>query len=179
MSPSTTTAAMAAKTCPACQGRGVIANPMQRGMQVCPLCGGSGVKQAQPFRVPFWYVLPNAVLTANQAGLTITQSIDQDADFEWIWIMANSTGTWSVTLTDPSTGRQLSSAAVNGENFAGTAQLPAVLVEPYIWARSTVMKAVFNDRSGGGNTVQLVLGGYKLYPQDAPMQGSSGAIVQA
>ena len=165
--------------CPACQGRGVLANPSARQMQVCPLCGGTGQKQQQPFMVPYWYVLPNAVLTALQTGINVTQTTDQDADFEWIWIMANSTGIYSVQLTDPSTGRQLSNAPVNGENFAGTAQLPFPLVEPYVWARATVIKATFNDRSNAGNTVQIVLGGYKLYPRTAPQQGSSGQIVSA
>lgn len=164
--------------CPACNGRGVLNNGRGQA-QVCPLCNGDGVKQLAPFRVPFDYVLPNAVLTANQVGVVVTQVVDQDADFEWIWIASSQTGIYSVTLRDPSTGRDMSTAPVNGENYSGTAQLPFPLVEPYVWARTSVIKATFNDRSGAGNTVQLVLRGYKLYPRNAPMQGSQGAIVQA
>jgi hypothetical protein len=167
------------QTCQACRGQGVLNNPGQRTMQVCPVCGGDGVKQQSPFRVPFWYVLPNAVLTGNQSGLVVTQTIDQDADFEWIWIISSQTGTWSVTIRDPSTGRDMSNNPINSENFAGTAQLPFPLIEPYVWARATSIKATFNDRSGNSNTVQLVLGGYKLYPRQAPMQGSQGAIIAA
>ena len=147
--------------------------------QVCPMCGGTGVQESQPIRVPFDFVLPNAVLTGSQAGLAVTQQFDQDADFEAIFIEASSTGLFSVQIFDSSTGRPLSTIAVNGENFAGTAQLPRVYVEPYVWARSSTFRAVFNDRSGAGNTVQLVLSGYKLYPRSNPAQGSQGAILQA
>src|SRR5690242_4494860 len=131
----TTTATL----CPSCRGAGVVAT--QRGTkQLCPNCGGSGTKEAPVIRVPYDLVLPNAVLTANQQGILVNQQVDQDADFEWIWTVSSQTGLYSVTLVDPSTGRNLSTAPVNGENFAGTAQLPFPLVEPYIWARSSVVK---------------------------------------
>lgn len=165
--------------CPSCRGRGVL--PTRSGNQVCPNCKGTGVIEQQPIRVPFDLVLPNAVLTALQQGVPQQQQVDQDADFEWVFTVANSTGLFSVQLTDPSTGRTLNSAntPVNGENFAGTAQNPFPLVEPYVWPRSGVVKALFNDRSNAGNTIQLVLRGYKLYPRNNPAQGSQGALVQA
>ncbi len=166
-------------TCPSCKGKGVLPAPQRNQNQVCPNCNGTGAIQLPPIRVPFDLVLPNAVLTALQAGVISNQQIDQDSDFEWVWTVANSTGTFSVLLTDTSTGRLLSNANVNGENFAGTAQLPFPLVEPYIWARSSLVKASFTDRSNAGNTVQLVLRGYKLFPRNNPMQGSQGAIVTA
>jgi hypothetical protein len=164
--------------CPSCKGKGVLPNG-RGGYQPCPNCGGNGYIQLQPIRVPYDLVLPNAVLAANQQGLSVSQQVDQDADFEWVFTVANSTGLYSVAILDPSTGRQLSTSAVNGENFAGSAQLPFPLVEPYVWARSSVVRATLNDRSGGGNTVQLVLRGYKLYPRNNPAQGSQGAIVTA
>jgi len=135
--------------------------------------------QQQPIRVPYDLVFPNAVLLANQAGVVITQQVDQEADLEVIFIEANSTGLFSFTISDVSTGRPLSNAAVNGENGTGTGQLPRVYVEPYVWARSSTIKITVNDRSGGGNTVQFVFTGYKLFPRGNPAQGSQGAIVQA
>lgn len=164
--------------CPTCKGKGAMPNG-RGGNLLCPNCGGVGYIMQQPIRVPYDLVLPNAVLTALQAGVPVTQQIDQDSDFEWVFTVANSTGLYSISLLDPSTGRQLSTSNVNGENFAGTAQLPFPLVEPYVWARSSIVKALFNDRSNSGNTVQLVLRGYKLYPRNNPAQGSQGAIVQA
>ena len=136
------------------------------------------MKAPPVLRVPFDYAFPNAVLTANQVGLQDPLVFDFDADFEHIWTVANSTGLFSVLITDRSANRQLSNAPINGENFAGTAALPFPLVEPYIWARSAAVLATFNDRSGAGNTVQLVFRGYKLFSAAAPQQGSQGAIVQ-
>lgn len=162
--------------CPSCRGMGVLNNA--RGQtQICPNCGGSGTKAPAVIRVPFDYAFPNAVLTALQLGLISVLQFDFDADFEHIWTVASATGLFSVTVTDNSTNRQLMNAAINGENYAGTAALPWPLVEPYVWARSTTAQASFNDRSGGGNTIQLVYRGYKLYPANAPQQGSSGTIV--
>jgi len=167
--------------CPSCTpgGRpGVIMNAKGQA-QVCPNCGGTGQKPPAVLRVPFDYAFPSAVLTANQQGLQDPMTFDFDADFEHVWTVANSTGLFSVQLTDRTANRQLSNAAINGENYAGTAQVPFPLVEPYVWARSTTALAVFNDRSGSGNTVQLVFRGFKLYPANAPMQGSQGVIVPA
>lgn len=162
-------------TCPSCSGRGVL--PMRNGQnQVCPNCGGTGQKQ-QALRVPFDYVFNTASLTADQQGLPVPLVFDYDADFEHIWTVANSTGLYSVQLTDRSTNRVLSNNPVNGENFAGTAALPWPLVEPYVWARASTAVASFSDRSGASNAVQLVFRGFKLFPASAPQQGSAGTIV--
>ncbi|MGH9580403.1 MAG: hypothetical protein ACRD2R_05370 [Terriglobales bacterium] len=146
--------------------------------QACPLCNGNGVKQQQVLRVPFWYVFANVVLAALGATPGILQT-DQDADFEWIWVMTSQTGLFNVVPVDTATGRRLSNNPINGENWSGTAQLPFPLVEPYLLARSSSLQLNFVDRSGAPNTIQAVLGGYKLFPVAAPMQGSQGAIVQA
>jgi|SRR5947209_5689643 len=177
MSSSSSALAAAGTTCRPCQGTGILGSPPRA--QACPKCNGTGANQMQPIRVPFDLVLPNAVLTALQAGVVAQQQIDQDADFEWIETVSTQTGIYSVQLKDPSTGRFLSNANVNSLNFAGTAQLPHVLIEPYIWPRSSIVLALFTDLSNAGNTVQLVLRGYKLYPRNNPAQGSQGAILQA
>src|SRR5258708_10227769 len=173
----TQNAPQGARVCPTCHGAAAIGKPPNA--QVCPTCGGQGTVQLEPIRVPFDLVFPNGVLTALQAGLVISQQLDQDADLEVIDYIANSTGIFSFQILDPSTGRVLSNAAVNGENGTGTAQLPRRLIEPYVWARSSTAKITLNDRSAGGNTVQIVFSGYKLYPRSNPAQGSQGAIVQA
>lgn len=135
-----------------------------------------------PLRIPFDYVI-NAVVPANagQAGgpaaVAVTLQIQQDADFEWIFTVGTSTSpAGDVAVQDGATGRNLTSAPVNYANFFGTAQLPFPLVEPYIIARSTSVNFNFRDASGAQNTVQLVLRGYKLFPQSNPSQGSAGLI---
>lgn len=164
------------KLCRQCGGAGRTATPNGRQWQQCQACGGSGQNQ-QVFRVPFDYVWPSMVLTALQANLPFTLQIDQDSDFEWIWTVGDRTGAYKIQLRDGSTGRTLSNTQVNDDNFAGTAQLPFPLVEPYLIARSTSMQATVTDLSNAGNTIQLVFRGYKLFPVAAPQQGSSGMIV--
>ena len=113
--------------------------------------------------LPFWYPIAPPALTALQLGVAASVTIDNDADFEWRWIIANSTGTYSVTLTDRFTSRPLMSAAINSANIAGTAQLPFILPKPYLLRRTSTVAAVFNDLSGGGaNVIQFCLVGYKL-----------------
>lgn len=112
--------------------------------------------------LPFWYPLAPAQLVASQQGVVATVTIDNDADFEWRWIVANATGLFSVSLLDKFTSRPLMSAPVNGENIAGTAQLPFILPKPYLLRRTSTMQGTFNDRSGAPNTIQFVLVGYKL-----------------
>ncbi len=154
------------QACPSCRGLGVLRNSMGRN-EVCPNCGGSGAKEPPVVRVPFDYAFAPAVLAASQQGLQNALQLDSEADFEHLWTVASSTGLYSVQITDRSMGRVLSNAAINGENFAGTAQLPFPFVEPYRWTKSGTILATFNDRSGAGNTVQLVFRGYKLFPAAA------------
>lgn len=131
------------------------------------------IQQAMPSRaaraaivlgqdLPFWYPI-NAVLTANQTGIRSVIQIDNDAEFEWRSLIASSTGTFSVTLTDNYKKRPLMPTPVNGENLAGTAQQPGFLPVPRRLARTSIIQAEFNDRSGAGNTIQLCLQGYKKF----------------
>ena len=172
-------------TCPTCGGRRVIQNPQKNLWQACPTCGGQGTTQ-NVIRVP-WALLFNISLTSGQQNVPVIAQQDTDADFEWMYTVASSilangsAGLFSAQPQDQATGRLLSQAPINGENYTGTAQLPAVLPEPYIISRGSAFKMVFNERSVAGvnNVVQLVLHGYKLFPASAPMQGSAGAIAPA
>lgn len=112
--------------------------------------------------LPFWYPLNPPTLTASQQGVSATVVIDNDADFEWRWIIASSTGLFSVTLTDRYTSRPLMPSAINGENICGTAQLPFILPKPWVLRRTSSINGLFNDRSVASNTIQLALVGYKL-----------------
>ncbi len=166
----------ASQTCKICAGRGAVTNAARQ-TQVCPKCDGSGVTPQKVYRVFFDYVFPSVTLAANGNGPSVLQ-IQYDADFEWIWVVGSSTGAFTVQLQDTSTGRNLSNSPVNSANFMGTAQLPFPLVEPYLLARSTSVQANFADLSGAPNTIQLVLRGYKLFPQSAPQQGTAGQVFQ-
>jgi len=135
--------------------------------------------QAQvPLRVPFDYVI-DSVVPLN-AATNVPRQFDEDADFEWVMTVASRTDPrLTVEVIDGATGRVLMSNPVNIDNFAGTAALPWPLVEPYVIARSSLLRFRFVESSGAQNTVQLVLRGYKLYPSNAPAQGASGLVSQS
>lgn len=131
--------------------------------------------QQVPLRVPFDYVV-DAVVPLN-GTMPVIRQFDEDADFEWVMTVATRTDPRvTVQITDSATGRVLVSNPVNIDNFAGTGALPFPLVEPYVIARSSSLRFVFVESSGAQNTVQIVLRGYKLYPQQAPAQGASGLV---
>jgi hypothetical protein len=179
--------ATAQRPCPSCGGRGIVTtgNRVQPVVQ-CPNCGGGGTI-GQVIRKFYDYVFPLATLTSGQQGVASTVQIQQDAPFESYWLVASSilasgaAGLYAVQITDQSTSKQLSNDFVNGENFAGTAQLPFALPEPYLIGTTASMTATFNERSVAGvnNVIQLVFRGYKVFPAGQPQSGSAGQIVNA
>jgi hypothetical protein len=164
------------QVCKGCGGRGQVTNA-SRQTQTCPNCNGSGSQPQSVYRVIFDYVFPSITLGALASGSSVLQ-IQFDADFEWIWIVASRTGPFTIQMQDGSTGRYFSNSPINDVNFAGTAQLPFPLVEPYLLARSASIQAAVTDTSNAQNTIQLVLRGYKLFPQSNGAQGASGQVFQ-
>lgn len=154
---------MSAITCPACSGAGQVKNVVTGGNISCPLCNGTGQVSSNGLGDQYFdYVFNPPQLTADEQGVSALVNITNDADFECVYLKVNSTGLFSVQLFDQFRNKLMSSAPVNGENFAGSAQLPVVLPKPWKLLRTSVVQAVFNDRSGADNTIQLALGGYKL-----------------
>jgi hypothetical protein len=154
---------MASITCPACSGAGQVKNVVTGNSLTCPLCNGQGsISSSGLGDLVFDYIFNPAQLTANQQGVQAIVNIANDYDFLCTEIKYNSTGLFSVQLQDNLRNTVLSSAAINGENFGGTAQLPRVLFRPWKLLRTSSIVATFNDRSGANNTIQLALGGYKL-----------------
>lgn len=172
--------------CTTCRQSGLINNGRQ--VQTCPMCEGAGELQLTPARIPIWYILGPIVISAN-ATVNSTLQIQTTADFEWIFTMSQQTDArLNLTVVDGSVGRLITQpqAGVNTNQgvlpialFAGTAQLPFPLLEPYIIARSSSLVFNLTDLSGAQNTLTLALQGFQLIPQDAQGQGSSGMMVQA
>jgi hypothetical protein len=170
-------------TCRTCGGAGHI--PIGGRATACPICEGAGTLQLTPARIPIWYIIP-AVVPAS-GTLVVQQQIRQEADFEWVFTASMQTSpSLFVSMTDGSTGRQITNPGTNQNPnagvcpislFAGTAQLPFPLLEPYIIARSSTVSFIFTDASAAQNTVYLALIGFSLFPQNAQQQGASGMIV--
>lgn len=151
------------QTCPTCSGAGAVENLKTRQAQQCPGCQGAGTVSGGYDDQDFWYPLLPPALTANQTGVIATVQIDNDADFLCDRFIASSTGLFSVLLQDRFRGlRPFSTAAINSENFAGTAQLPMWLSNPFLIRKNAAIQGTFNDRSGAGNTIQFTLVGRKL-----------------
>ena len=148
--------------CPTCGGKGAVTNAKTGSPEVCPTCSGSGQISVGLDDLIFWYPINPPQLAANAQNVAGNVQIDNDSDFEWRFIMASSTGLFSLTLIDRFTSRPLMPSAINGELVAGTAQLPFILPKPYLLRRTSSILGQFNDRSGAPNTIQFALGGYKL-----------------
>ncbi len=153
---------MSTQTCPTCSGKGAVMNAKTGSPEICPTCSGSGQISVGFDDLIFWYPINPPQLAASAQAVQGSVQIDNDSDFEWRFIMASSTGLYSVTLTDRFTARPLMPSAINGELVAGTAQLPFILPKPYLVRRTSTILGSFNDRSAALNTIQFALGGYKL-----------------
>jgi hypothetical protein len=152
---------MTQETCRACHGRMTLPNVKTGEPCACPICGGMGVTEPPMNRLPFWYVI-DQVLTALQSISSALQ-INSDADFEWVWLSATFTGTFTTQLQDASS-RAYQNSAVNNANQWGTAQLPLPLVQPMVLRARSLLKWTLTDTSNAGNTVELALIGFELYP---------------
>lgn len=150
--------------CPACKGSRVVPNAKTGSPETCPICAGSGKVEPAYLRLPFWYIILQ-VLTASQV-LNSTLNIEPRADFEWVWLAATSTGIFRTELFDAS-GRAYQSEGVDNANQWGTAQNPFPLVVPVVLSMRSAINYRLTERSVAGNTVQLALIGYELYPENA------------
>ena len=151
-------------SCPGCGGRGIISNSKTGSPEPCPIC------DAGTNDLPFWYFIAppgsNSVVIALANGVAqATVTIDNDYDFVCDRLIANSTGLYSAYIIDKYRTQPFSpsqAVPVNGENLAGTAQLPFWLPRRVVFPKQSSISAYFTDRSGNpNNTIQFCLVGYK------------------
>jgi hypothetical protein len=121
----------------------------------------------QVVEMAFWYTSPAIVLTALQGPLTFAIPINADSDFMALWLVANSTGSFSFAFQDNATGRSFMPSQVNNVNIFGTAQLPFPMLPPYTFQRQGSIGLTVTDTSNAGNTIQIVFAGKKIFPNQA------------
>jgi len=160
---------MNGQPCTTCGGRGAVANAATGSPEPCPNCESylSGT-----VGLPFWYLFsqnpanPAAfALTALQANVGASVQIDNDSDFLCDRIIGSRTGAYNAYLKDNFSARLLSpsqNVPIADVNFVGTAQLPYWLPKPWLIKRTSTVQGFFTDTSGAGNTIQLILAGYKV-----------------
>ncbi len=108
------------------------------------------------------YALPP---TALGAGLSTTVGIviDADADFQAIWLIANSTGAFNARFGDAATGRYFMSGLIANVNLFGTALAPFPMLPPYVFKRQGSITIDLTDTSAAPNTIQIVFSGKKIF----------------
>ena len=127
------------------------------------------------FIAKMFHYIANLTHTGNDTQSTTIQ-IDSDADFQMLMIQGSRTSaSLTIQVTEGGAGGLAwQSAAVNIDNFLGTAQLPfpSGLI-PQLLPKKRVYKITTVDTSGTTNNVQVDFWGYKLYP--AAMAAQLGA----
>jgi hypothetical protein len=108
------------------------------------------------------YALPPVALLGN-ASNTVGIVIDADADFQAIWLIASSTGTFNARFGDAATGRYFMSGLIANVNLFGTALAPFPMLPPYVFKRQGSITIDLTDTSGAPNTIQIVFSGKKIF----------------
>lgn len=174
--------------CPACGGSGI---DHIRGTD-CPFCKGTGIDTStQGFPVPFHYPfkgtlaatgLPGSVAAlptlpvpgVTAAPVLLVIPLANEADFEWIFTMGQATAAQFVALvlTDLSSNFDFQSAPVAFLDFAGNAQLPLTILEPYRFGRKTQLKltATFNAQPAQTQAIAIVAAGGSAGPFTGTLQ---------
>lgn len=157
--------AMQFRKCPTCQGARTT-----NGQTACTTCNGQGVvaqstSNPQYLRTLYFYALLDNTGNPLAGGAAIRGSmqIDARADFEAIWLVATSTGTFTTEMFDKS-GQPFQNVPVNNANQWGTIQLPFTLPVPIVMPMKSSITFTITDTSGGPNTIQAGFWGYQLYP---------------
>lgn len=145
--------------CSMCNGQGSVATPNQSQWQRCPLCDGSGQPIAPGLTFAYEIVIgPLGALAAGNGSVNVL-----DHAFRWMFMVAVSTGAFTVQIVDGTTKRPFMQAQVHQNNFCGTAQNPFPLLQPYDFNVRGQIQANVTDLSGGGaNTVRLGFLGVEL-----------------
>lgn len=145
------------------------------------------------------YVLNATVTSGKRAQFPL--QIEQGSDFEWVKKIASVTGTGPglgpfagarIGIQDGATGRQLILSSpppgsaftpdtTEMSNYFGTAQLPAIHVQPYVFKRSTQVWVTIDatNCTGVNITAEIVFDGFDLVEENQETRGSAGKLVQA
>lgn len=143
--------------CPLCKGQKVIPSN-QGGLQVCPLCDGTG--KAYDPGLQYTYRMAPVTLVGNAATVQIVTIVNWD--FRWQELTGESTGAFTFLITDLGTSRQFSNVAVHSAEMLGNGTAPFPLLVPYIFSKKSAIQINITDVSGVGNTIGLAFIGANL-----------------
>ena len=89
-------------------------------------------------------------------------------DFVVTDISGNKTGAYQVQFRDSGTGRHWSEAYIDDLNIVGIAERPFILPIPRRILKGKTLYFKIKDTSVAGNTIQILLNGYKIYKENVP-----------
>lgn len=122
-------------------------------------------------KIPFYYSLTTAAMAGNGTD-TKTINIAADADFELTYFLGSSSvdldtdfmpNNFKVKITDQSSGRLLTSDYINQRNICGPSNGTLYQRYPVIFKSLSEIVFDFVELSGGTNTVNFVMAGYKIF----------------
>lgn len=122
--------------------------------------------QGQQFIAKGFKYVANFAVAAN-ASQSVNIQIDSDADFQLINLIGSRDAVGlQVQITEGGAGGlSWQSAAVNFDNFFGTAQLPFPYgLIPQLLPKKRVYAITITNTTGGLLNAQVIFDGYKLFP---------------
>jgi hypothetical protein len=114
--------------------------------------------------VPYHLAMDKTVVLAGTT-ITVVMQVPGDADFEARYIMASATSVSALlTIRDSGTRLEIMNKPVGLALVTGIGQFPYVLPAPGLFVRNSSIEVVITDYSGQDNTIQIVFGGFLVYP---------------
>jgi|SRR5579862_4526259 len=147
------------QACQACKGGGKLPTPNHSAWQTCPICGGSGEKYDPGLQ--YSYRMVPITLAGNASSVQIISILN--ADFRWQEFTGESTGPFTMLVTDQSAGgRQFSNVAIHSAEILGTGTNPFPLLTPYVFQKKGQIQIQLTDVSGSSNTIGLCFHGTNI-----------------
>lgn len=119
-------------------------------------------KQRLQYVYPYWQTTDTDVLVLGNATTTNFMKIGDDGHFEAFTLVAISTGNFALEISEVKSGQTLMNGMITQTNGIGNAQLPTILVMPYLVPAGTILRCTITDLSGIPNQIFLTLVGRKI-----------------
>lgn len=131
-------------------------------MDYYPSPSGVGQLGATGFRYANYDLVYDVVLAGDASRFDFVP-VDSDADYLWVGnVLNDQTGPFAIRYEDAERFR-LSNVAINNVNMAGTASRIWSIWPPILLPAGSEIRFELFERSGAGNTIQIVFRGAKRY----------------
>lgn len=138
--------------------------------------GVAGVsKMADDFRYSTAGTIPGGVGTG---VLPLKITTHSDSYFVIQKLIAVNAFEFTCQIQETGSGILLSDSPIYNVNMWGTAQRPAILIDPLVLAPSSDIKFALVNQNAGANAVQLILEGYKHYDLKNPPVMKSQSLLK-